>query len=326
MKAECKHNSDSEPDTSLEEPAPIVGLPAAGTEAEAEPLMEMDSPTEPDSPLKVDTLQPQKTNEDFPDTLTDCVDMAASEGDLATREESIHGCIADAERGQLHAQASESEPQPSQNNQEHQKEPSKTEQECQRKPSEKEQECVRKPAEKVQECVRKPAEKDQECARIPAEKDHGKKSPARSLDETSTNCGQDAGITTSPSSTTSPGFSSPGSLLATTPAEAFQMTPCKPPPQKVPTEPAEPLASQLPSTAPKPRHGFVLENLTIGAAAQRLRRLMQPRKDGSYLIPQDFVDMYRDVQNGGRQKIEILFEKMSFNVDMGAQISGFWNA
>ena len=82
-------------------------------------------------------------------------------------------------------------------------------------------------------------------------------------------------------------------------------------------EPSEKENPPLPTgpAIPKPPSGFVLENLTVGAAAQRLRRIFQPRKDGSFLVPQDFVDMYKDVSGGGRKKIEILFEKMSYNVD-----------
>ena len=78
--------------------------------------------------------------------------------------------------------------------------------------------------------------------------------------------------------------------------------------KKNPNPPNDPSRAQPPP-------GMVLENLTIGAAAQRLRRIFQPRKDGSFLVPQDFVDMYKDVQGGGRKKIEVLFERMSYSVD-----------
>ena len=73
----------------------------------------------------------------------------------------------------------------------------------------------------------------------------------------------------------------------------------------------------------QPAPALVLENLTNRAAAQRLRRVMQPRKDGTHLVPQEFVEMYKDTSSGGREKIEKLFEKMSFSVDQGFQT--YWN-
>ena len=34
-----------------------------------------------------------------------------------------------------------------------------------------------------------------------------------------------------------------------------------------------------------------------------LRRIMQPRSDGSYLLPQEVVDEYKDIAGGGRERV-----------------------
>ena len=34
-----------------------------------------------------------------------------------------------------------------------------------------------------------------------------------------------------------------------------------------------------------------------------LRRMMQPRSDGSYLLPKEVVDEYKDIAGGGRERV-----------------------
>ena len=54
---------------------------------------------------------------------------------------------------------------------------------------------------------------------------------------------------------------------------------------------------------------------TDGAIAQRLRRIFKPRKNGTYLVSQDFVQQYEDSCGEGRLHILKMFEKSGYNPD-----------
>lgn len=42
-----------------------------------------------------------------------------------------------------------------------------------------------------------------------------------------------------------------------------------------------------------------------------LRRLLTPRCDGTYLVPQQIIDEWKDTANGGRQNVLKLWEQSS---------------
>lgn len=46
-----------------------------------------------------------------------------------------------------------------------------------------------------------------------------------------------------------------------------------------------------------------------------LRRLVAPRADGSYLLPPQMLDKFRDLHGGGRQELLKLFEASGGNKD-----------
>lgn len=52
--------------------------------------------------------------------------------------------------------------------------------------------------------------------------------------------------------------------------------------------------------------------LSKDAVYHKMRRIMQPRADGSYLLSQDFRDQYKD-RVAGRPKLEAMFEKAGYN-------------
>ena len=68
-----------------------------------------------------------------------------------------------------------------------------------------------------------------------------------------------------------------------------------------------PKALKMPSMPPPP--------LSPAAADARLRRVMAPRMDGTFLVSNDFVEMYRDKTGGGRDKVLSLFERSGYNPD-----------
>ena len=49
-----------------------------------------------------------------------------------------------------------------------------------------------------------------------------------------------------------------------------------------------------------------------------LRRLLTPRKDGTYLVPMDFVEKFKDILGGGRAEVLRLYQtKCNGNKDWG---------
>ena len=64
----------------------------------------------------------------------------------------------------------------------------------------------------------------------------------------------------------------------------------------------------VPSPTKKPG-----QQLSEGAIYKRLKRVFTPRADGSYIVPKEFVDKYKDLQS--RQEVELLFEKCDYCPD-----------
>lgn len=46
-----------------------------------------------------------------------------------------------------------------------------------------------------------------------------------------------------------------------------------------------------------------------------LRRLVQPRADGSFLVPEEIVHKFKDIAGGGRSEVLRLYEQCGFNKD-----------
>ena len=46
-----------------------------------------------------------------------------------------------------------------------------------------------------------------------------------------------------------------------------------------------------------------------------LRRLIQPRADGSFLVPSEIIEKFKDIKGGGREEVLRLYEKCGFNKD-----------
>ena len=46
-----------------------------------------------------------------------------------------------------------------------------------------------------------------------------------------------------------------------------------------------------------------------------LRRLLSPRGDGSYLIPKEMVEKFKDIHGGGRAEVVRMWEKTGFEKD-----------
>ena len=42
-----------------------------------------------------------------------------------------------------------------------------------------------------------------------------------------------------------------------------------------------------------------------------LRRIMQPRVDGTYLVPQEVLEAYRDISGGGRERVQKMWVQAS---------------
>ena len=55
--------------------------------------------------------------------------------------------------------------------------------------------------------------------------------------------------------------------------------------------------------------------LTDRAIDQKLRRIVAPRADGTYLVGSDWVDAFKDLSGGGRDKVKGLFEKCGYDRD-----------
>ena len=95
-------------------------------------------------------------------------------------------------------------------------------------------------------------------------------------------------------------------------AEAKQPT-LQPAPDKASEEPDyEAPVIEMPSHPPAP--------LSERAAKARLYRVVQPRKDGSYLVPDEIIKMYADKIGDGRGKVLSLFEKTGYNPDWVAKL------
>lgn len=102
-----------------------------------------------------------------------------------------------------------------------------------------------------------------------------------------------------------------------TPSEQGQFSPPAPPlPEPKVNEPPAALAATAPAApvpqkVPKPTE-LPEPQLSKAAIDKRLRRIVQPRSDGTFIIPEDFVKKY----NGGeRAELLFLFEKCGYNSD-----------
>ena len=48
---------------------------------------------------------------------------------------------------------------------------------------------------------------------------------------------------------------------------------------------------------------------------KKIRRLVAPREDGSLLVPQEIVDMWKDTRNGGREEVKKLWAQVQGDKD-----------
>lgn len=56
---------------------------------------------------------------------------------------------------------------------------------------------------------------------------------------------------------------------------------------------------------------------TVSASEiKRIRRLMTPREDGSYLVPDHFVNLWKDVKDGGREQVKKLWLESGGDKDL----------
>ena len=85
-------------------------------------------------------------------------------------------------------------------------------------------------------------------------------------------------------------------------------TAARPTRPEIPPEDTLPVDAGLPSKPPKV--------LTDAAVKNRLRRVMQPRKNGTYLVDKQFLEMYADLKGGGRDKVLALFEKSAYSPEL----------
>ena len=46
-----------------------------------------------------------------------------------------------------------------------------------------------------------------------------------------------------------------------------------------------------------------------------LRRLVQPRADGSFVVPAEIIEKFKDIKGGGREEVLRLYEKCGRNKD-----------
>jgi len=67
---------------------------------------------------------------------------------------------------------------------------------------------------------------------------------------------------------------------------------------------------QVPSPAKKPG-----QELSEGAIYKRMKRVFTPRADGSYIVPKEFVEKWKDLKT--RTEVELLFEKCDYCTDPG---------
>ena len=66
----------------------------------------------------------------------------------------------------------------------------------------------------------------------------------------------------------------------------------------------------VPSPTKKPG-----EELSEGAIYKRIKRVFTPRADGTYLVPKEFVEKWKDLKM--RTEVELLFEKCDYCPDPG---------
>ena len=61
----------------------------------------------------------------------------------------------------------------------------------------------------------------------------------------------------------------------------------------------------------------LLNKASTGESAdmKRLRRLMQPRGDGSFIVPKEIVDKWNDVHGGGRDSVVNMWGVSGSNKD-----------
>lgn len=64
------------------------------------------------------------------------------------------------------------------------------------------------------------------------------------------------------------------------------------------------------------------KQLSASAIDKRLRRLMTPRASGTFKVPQEVVDQWRDVAT--REKVMSMFEKCGYDPDPGFQKIFSW--
>ena len=63
--------------------------------------------------------------------------------------------------------------------------------------------------------------------------------------------------------------------------------------------------------------------MSDSAINQKLRRICAPRADGTYLVGSDWVDAWKDLVSGGRERVKGLFEKCAYDRDRVLQASVF---
>lgn len=97
-------------------------------------------------------------------------------------------------------------------------------------------------------------------------------------------------------------------------AEEFPSTFREPSPPPQPAEPplSQPGADEVePVGVPVQQPGMALSRDAID---KRLRRVFQPRADGTFLVSEDFLNKYR-AKGSDREKLLVLFEKCDYNPD-----------
>lgn len=60
------------------------------------------------------------------------------------------------------------------------------------------------------------------------------------------------------------------------------------------------------------------KQLSKEAIEKRLRRVFQPRRDGTYVVSQDWVDKFNN-KGADRESLLAMFEKVGYNPDRGLQ-------
>lgn len=64
--------------------------------------------------------------------------------------------------------------------------------------------------------------------------------------------------------------------------------------------------------------------LSRSAIDGRLRRVFKKRKDGSYVVDQQWVDMFYDTTGTGRDEVLAMFEKVAYERDRGRPNMTWW--